>query len=131
MELFAVETEKFAPVLVPVSKYPALRRDAVDEVVMRRRSVRMAMNEGGVTMFAEQVVNGVAIEIGEIVAGIVFALFGLFALGAKGCCRHLAFGKRSGQCRCAKGRMADFRAERLVVAVVGAQCVAVREDKFV
>ena len=68
MKLFAVETEKFAAILVPIGKYPALDRDAVDKVVMRRRSVRMAMNEGGVTMFEEQIFNGFGIAIGEMVA---------------------------------------------------------------
>lgn len=68
MKLFAVETEKFAAIFVPIRKHPALDRDAVDKVVMRRRSVRMAMNEGGVTMFAEQIFNGFGIEIGEMVA---------------------------------------------------------------
>lgn len=131
MKLFAVETEKFAAIFVPIRKHPALDRDAVDKVVMRRRSVRMAMNEGGVTMFAEQIFNGFGIEIGEMVAWFVFALFGLFALGAQGRCHHLAFGKRSGQCRGAKGRMADFRTERLIVAVVGAQGVTMRKNKFV
>lgn len=68
VKLFAVETEKFAAIFVPIRKHPALDRDAVDKVVMRRRSVRMAMNEGGVTMFEEQIFNGFGIEIGEMVA---------------------------------------------------------------
>ena len=60
---------------MPVGQYPTFDMNAIDDVVVRRRLVCMAVDEGDVAMVAQEIVGGgglqVAVGIGlALLAGV-------------------------------------------------------------
>ena len=54
----AIPAKAFPSIFLPVGKYPAFDMDAVDEVVVLGGEVGVAVDEGGVTVGAQEVVGG-------------------------------------------------------------------------
>ena len=112
----AVPGEILAAIFMPVSQYPAFDVNAVDNVLMCCRLMRMAMNEGGVAVGAQEIVGIARIEIHQVGR---FTLFVGFALRADMRRDGPALGQRFCQKTLLPLRVAYLATEILIFLVVG------------
>ena len=109
------------------SHHPALDVNAIDHVIVSCRTVRVAVDERGVAICAQEVVGRSGIDVHQE-SGL--ATLGRFALLAQRKDHLLTFGQRLGEKGRLPIRLANERAKRLVLAVIGAQRIAVGEDEL-
>src|SRR6266487_5132802 len=113
--------------LVPVGQHPALAYPAVDAVLVPGGAVGVAVDQARVAVRAQQRLHRAGVDVHDL--GRLALLLDL-APRAQRRDALLALGERLREEVPLPGFRAYFLAERLVLAVVGAQRVAVREDGF-
>ena len=55
VEVMSIPAQVLATIFMPVRHHPALDMDAVNDVIMSRRAVRMAMDQAGITVRPQEV----------------------------------------------------------------------------
>lgn len=115
---------------MPVGEHPAFDGDAVNQVVVARRAVRMAMYKGGISVLAQEIIRVACVEVHEIGGALCLLSFGDFALLAKRSSNRLAFDEWFCQKSVTPEWISHLGTETLVLSVVRAQSVTVREDEL-
>lgn len=75
----SVPNQDCPPIVVPVGQHPALDRETVDQVVMGRWLVGMAVDEGGGAVGANELIGGQRVQIRGRPLSVLLVLFALLA----------------------------------------------------